>query len=327
MRNQAYVESEHDSLYESDRERLRRRPNVSQPEGQSDFMDNSLRGTNEDQPETQSESQFEHQHESQIGIDMKIRNQNRAPNRNRYESRNGRFRWNFPDSPSESPPESQRKDQTSDIAGESNEIPPEPQYEDHPESQPAVVKSPSTPSRKHNWTFSHSFYAVMGGFAIDLSHIPEDERYLPNQQVRCALTTSGMAWLFNRRLPCIPDISKADIEDKSKGGSFAKTVVCVQLIWFFGSCMVRWKAHLTLSLFEANVLVHVLWAIFVYVIWWDKPYEVDEPTLIEPTPELDKDLALMLIFNNFDTKRPYPWDSKQNCLMHNQRIEFPDRNE
>jgi hypothetical protein len=289
-------------------------------------MDKSHSGMNEDQFETQSESQPGHQHDSQIEIDISVRSQSRAPNGNRYETQNGRFHWNFPDSPSETHTESQHEDQTSDIPGRSNGTPQESQHEDDPERQPAVAKLSSIPPRKHNWTFNHSFYAIMGGFAVDLSHIPKDERYLPNQQVRCALTTSGMAWLFNRRLPCIPDISKADIEDKNKGGSFAKTVVCVQLIWFFGSCMVRWKAHFALSLFEANVLVHVLWAIFVYVIWWDKPYEVDEPTLIETTPELDKDLALMLIFNNFDIKRPYPWDSKQNCLMQNQRIEFPDRN-
>ena len=166
----------------------------------------------------------------------------------------------------------------------------------------------------------------MGGFAIDISGRPENERFLPSKQTRCALTASGIAALFKRNITYIPDISRQDIDDKSKYGSFAKFVVCMQLTWFLYQCISRvaGPGNLKLSLFEANILAHVFWAMFAYVLWWDKPFEVDVPTVIE-NPVLDEVIASMCIFNGFtldDMDQRSSWMHVKKKCIKDQEITF-----
>lgn len=50
------------------------------------------------------------------------------------------------------------------------------------------------PKRKHRWTNTHSFYAIMDGLAFDTSHLPLNEKFLPGGRDR--VTLSPMAVLI-----------------------------------------------------------------------------------------------------------------------------------
>src|SRR5947207_12492831 len=90
-------------------------------------------------------------------------------------------------------------------------------------------------SRYHPWTIVHSYYAAMGGFAIDTSI--EKSNFLPENRARLTLTPDGILFLAKKEPALIPDLSEEDISDKSKASGLAKAIVCLQTFWFCTQCV------------------------------------------------------------------------------------------
>lgn len=80
---------------------------------------------------------------------------------------------------------------------------------------------PST--RRHAWTMTHSYYAIMGGFAFDSDVAKQD--FLPNGRKRVTLTSLGVLRLAILTPHLLPDFSISQIRDKSKASNIAKTIV------------------------------------------------------------------------------------------------------
>lgn len=80
-----------------------------------------------------------------------------------------------------------------------------------------------------NWTMTHGFFASIGGFAYEIQHKNMDSDlplFLPidgTGPTRLTLTARGMALLV--RCGHIPDVSQAEIADKSKANDIAKALV------------------------------------------------------------------------------------------------------
>src|SRR5438034_5099238 len=126
---------------------------------------------------------------------------------------------------------------------------------------------------------THGYYAAMGGFAFDTHN--EVDNFLPGSCKRLTLTFAGIQLMAKmNRLHLLPDISKDQIEDKSKASGLAKLLICLQAGWFCVGCLVRWIRGLAISLLELNALAHSIMTLVVYVLWWDKPLDVDEPSLM-----------------------------------------------
>jgi hypothetical protein len=123
---------------------------------------------------------------------------------------------------------------------------------------------------------THSFWAVMGGIAIDDSVEPCTSAYHPPK-----LTESGVALLLKLEPDLLPDISVDELNDKSKGNSLTKTLACLQATWFCIACLARVIQGLPLSLFELNTFTHAVCTVIVYMIWWKKPLDVERPLLIK----------------------------------------------
>lgn len=126
----------------------------------------------------------------------------------------------------------------------------------------------------------HSFYAEMGGFAVDV----RDEKLQFLADRKCCqfiLPRSSFIWLAKNRLDLIPNLSQADIRDKSKANGLAKTLVCLQAIWFCVQCIGRLSQRLTVCLLELNTFAHAICTLLIYVLWWDKPLDVEEPSLLQ----------------------------------------------
>ncbi|KAK1753845.1 hypothetical protein QBC47DRAFT_385061 [Echria macrotheca] len=147
---------------------------------------------------------------------------------------------------------------------------------------PPVVRSGG---RKNKWTLTHGFYANMGGFVFDADVLQQD--ILPHGRRRVTLTSLGMVELAKIAPHLVPDINIAHIRDKSKANGFAKTIALLQATWFGAQCISRLALGLTVSLLELNTLAHAICAVAVYLLWWSKPLDIEEPTPIRgPGTEL-----------------------------------------
>ncbi|KAL1798316.1 hypothetical protein ACET3X_002353 [Alternaria dauci] len=135
-----------------------------------------------------------------------------------------------------------------------------------------------TKRRRHPWTRTHSFYALMGGFAIDTRRC--EKNFLSHGRNRMILNPVGFTYLLEHEPDLLPDLSLEEIQDKSKASNIAKTIVCCQAIWFCAQCCARWYADIGFSLLELNTLAHCICALLIFMLWWKKPLDVDSPTLI-----------------------------------------------
>jgi hypothetical protein len=122
----------------------------------------------------------------------------------------------------------------------------------------------------------HSYYALMGGFAFETEDEGEDP-YIPGSP-QILLTCRGVEEIA--KLGFLPDISKKYIEDKSKADNIAKGLVLVQASWLILQCITRWASHLTVTPLEVNTLAHAICALCMYFLWWNKPLDVHDPTII-----------------------------------------------
>ncbi|KAF2817736.1 uncharacterized protein BDZ99DRAFT_373400, partial [Mytilinidion resinicola] len=72
----------------------------------------------------------------------------------------------------------------------------------------------------------------------------------------------------------VPELSKKDIEDRSKADSFAKTLTLLQLAWFLVATVGRASQHLQISTLEIFTLGNIECAIIAFFGWWNKPKDV-----------------------------------------------------
>jgi hypothetical protein len=155
------------------------------------------------------------------------------------------------------------------------------------EPEPGEGKRQELPyNRIHPWTDVHSWYAVMGGFAFE-DTAAEELQFMHGDRRRMTLTDEAVLWLATNRARLLPDISKDHIQDKSKSGGLAKFLTGWQAIYFCTQCAFRLSRHYSISLLELNVFAHALCALLLFWIWFDKPQDVQEPTLITDQDGLD----------------------------------------
>lgn len=119
---------------------------------------------------------------------------------------------------------------------------------------------------------AYAHYALMGGFAGDVEDIH-------NILERVTLAPDGILFLARHGYFCCLD--PGDIEDKSKADYLAKGLVCVQVVWIIGQAIERKIANLPISLLEAHTIVHVVCALVMYAIWYQKPLNVICPTVLD----------------------------------------------
>ena len=132
---------------------------------------------------------------------------------------------------------------------------------------------------------TYAYYAVMGGFVAQVGH-------MHNTLNRVTITTDGLLLLAYHGH--FLDISKDSIRDKSKADSLAKCLVCVQVLWMVGQMIERKITGYPITLLEVHTLVHVVCALVMFTLWFSKPMDVRDPTLIDPA-EFQDMLAWLLL--------------------------------
>ncbi|KAH9961925.1 hypothetical protein BC827DRAFT_1130865 [Russula dissimulans] len=113
------------------------------------------------------------------------------------------------------------------------------------------------------WTLTHGFFAIMGGFI----------EYEGNKPIRVLLPDELQSYSLtgNRHFP---RISKAEIEDRSKGDAISKAVVILQTGWFVTQCIARRAQGLPITELELATVAFAALNFVIYVLWWDKPLNV-----------------------------------------------------
>ena len=157
---------------------------------------------------------------------------------------------------------------------------------DLPELAGSFKRQKKCHHRTHPWTDVHSWYAVMGGFAFEDTSA-EEFQFMPGDRTRITLAGRTVDWMVTNMPLLLPDISRQYIEDKSKSGGLGKFLTCWQAIYFCAQCVFRLSRQYSISPLELNVFAHALCALILFWIWWDKPQDAQEPTLITDNDGLD----------------------------------------
>jgi hypothetical protein len=134
----------------------------------------------------------------------------------------------------------------------------------------------ATDTKKGRWSLSLGYFGVMGGFEVEHPKLQGDA----GDDSDFTLTPQGV--LLFRELNLLPsaEVLKHSVNDKNKTDSLAKGLVCFQAIWMLIQTVARKASGLPVTLLELNTLAHVVCAVVLYVLWWDKPQDVKEPEVI-----------------------------------------------
>ncbi|KAL9062710.1 MAG: hypothetical protein Q9161_009754 [Pseudevernia consocians] len=151
------------------------------------------------------------------------------------------------------------------------------------------AQKPALPENRHTWTTAHGFYALMGGIAFEISD-SEFEKFLPSKTKEIwFIGGGGIRDLIEDEdgRNIIPNLSEEEIKSKSKANGLAKALVCIQALWFIAQCLTRLAQRIPISLLELNTFGHAVCALLIYLLWWEKPFEVDYPTMTDGQILLD----------------------------------------
>ena len=82
----------------------------------------------------------------------------------------------------------------------------------------------------------------MGGFAFEISEIiPESKKFLHSHHREFWFLDQPLIGILSRsgKNKILPDLSENEIQSKSKANGLAKSLVCVQALWFIAQCITR----------------------------------------------------------------------------------------
>ena len=113
------------------------------------------------------------------------------------------------------------------------------------------------------WTKTHAFFLIMGGFTLHAKGKPI--RVLDWKDLETLAKAGRVDW---------PNITKEEIEDRSKSDYFAKGIVILQTTWFIVQFFARAHFKLTITELEVATLAFSTLIGVTYYLWWDKPLDV-----------------------------------------------------
>ena len=121
---------------------------------------------------------------------------------------------------------------------------------------------------------THSFFVVMGGFAL---YDKKEDILRPIHPSQFISRLQAGEFLF-------PKMSEEEIEDKSKGDGIAKSIAVIQIVWFSTKLIARLKLGWEAADVEVITLATCAVMLLVYGFWWYKPLSVRCQVELEPGP-------------------------------------------
>ena len=120
-----------------------------------------------------------------------------------------------------------------------------------------------------NWTMTHGFLLVMGGFVL---HRGDENLGVITYNRFIKLEQAGDIEF--------PTITREEIEDKSKGDGLSKAITLLQTIWFVTQCIARRAQGLSITELELATIALCSMSIATYIFWWYKPLNIKCPVRV-----------------------------------------------
>lgn len=171
-----------------------------------------------------------------------------------------------------------------------------------------IVNSPKghyhlTTNETTGWTQTHTYFTMMGGFIETRDGEECPLRLDCVQKLTPKTHPELLAPIFNSTSEIQPpfatpdassylsspkksskspspqyhtQISEATICDKSKTKALAKLMAVAQTTWFIAQFIERWVTHQPRTQLETMTVAYAALNIVIYILWWNKPYNIDE---------------------------------------------------
>ncbi|KAF7430672.1 hypothetical protein PC9H_006381 [Pleurotus ostreatus] len=126
------------------------------------------------------------------------------------------------------------------------------------------------------WTNTHSFFLSMGGFVT----IQSDGKRRTIRPEDLGVVVAEDSMETAPKLPW-PMVEEDDIKEKRQGDTITKALVVWQTTWFVLQIIARGVEGLAVTELEIMTLAYGLLSAFLYGLWWNKPYDVQTPILVQ----------------------------------------------
>lgn len=145
------------------------------------------------------------------------------------------------------------------------------------------------------WTMTHGFCVVMGGFQLRTN---DGWLYTISAKNIIPLIEAGIV------RPC--DLDEEEIRDHAKADVVAKLLAILQSLWVTVNILARSAYDLPISPIEISTVAYVLCAIFMYALWWCKPKDMETPITLHIAHNRDSEEISSWVHNILNS-RPYLW--------------------
>lgn len=132
-----------------------------------------------------------------------------------------------------------------------------------------------------DWTLTHAFFAEMGGFVIETHNTGT-----------FPISSEQLHYLIEEGQVVYPQISLADINDKSKGDVWTKSIIGLQTGWFLLEMLGRAITRSPVTTLELATGGFVVCTMATNFFWYFKPQDVNKPIILK-------------------LEKPAPWDDPQ----------------
>jgi squalene monooxygenase len=119
------------------------------------------------------------------------------------------------------------------------------------------------------WTRVHAFYANAGGFVLQTPDFPP-----------FPINATSIHYLCSQKRIPVPEITRANIWDRSKADHFAKGLAFLQAGWILLQLAARRSQQLTITPLEVFTAAFIVPSLATAYFWASKPQNVAEPTVI-----------------------------------------------
>ncbi|KAI9152264.1 hypothetical protein HJFPF1_09493 [Paramyrothecium foliicola] len=142
----------------------------------------------------------------------------------------------------------------------------------------------------------YGFYVVMGGLTADVSDMYDNVKTITLSPSRALELARAISWKHVA-------VSDTTINDKSKADGLAKLLVILQVSWLLLQCAARSIQGKPLTILEVHTLVHAVCAMLMYGLWFKKPLDIRDATVVGLTPDFINLVAWELI--NMPDQTPF----------------------
>ncbi|KAF7356065.1 hypothetical protein MVEN_00936300 [Mycena venus] len=131
--------------------------------------------------------------------------------------------------------------------------------------------------KEFRFSRTHAFFFCMGGFVSSTGYPVATKEQLEDSD------------LGPEFLKAIRNVNAEDIKDKSMGDALSKGVALAQGIWFITQCLARVHQHLVVTELEVATLAFAVVNVFIWLLWWDKPLDVQRQIVVVVGPAGSQD--------------------------------------